>query len=83
MGEETTVDGPPEIEVAVTGTADLARIDVVRDGAFAYTTEPKARSAKFRFRDTKPVTAESYYYVRVIQTDKNMAWASPIWVKSR
>ncbi len=83
MGEETTVTGAPEIEVAVTGTADLARIDVVRDGVFAYTTEPKARTAKFRFRDTKPLTGESYYYVRVIQTDKNMAWASPIWVKGR
>ena len=26
---------------------------------------------------------DCYYYVRVIQADKNMAWASPIWVKSR
>ena len=23
---------------------------------------------------------EHYYYVRVIQEDNNMAWASPIWV---
>jgi hypothetical protein len=83
MGEETTVDGQPEVEVAVTGTAGIARVDVIRDGAFAYTTEPKSHSAKFRFRDTKPVSGESYYYVRVIQEDKNMAWASPIWVKRR
>lgn len=81
MGEETTSAGEPELSVAVTGTAELARIDVVKNGAFAYTIEPRARSSKFQFRDKNFDGKESYYYVRVMQRDKQMAWSSPIWVK--
>jgi hypothetical protein len=35
-------------------------------------------AARFAYRGE-----DSYYYIRVIQTDKNMAWASPIWVKKK
>jgi hypothetical protein len=81
MGEETTVAGEPELRVAVEGTAAVARIDVIKNGSFAYTSQPNTRSVKFTFRDKQFDGKESYYYVRVIQADKNMAWASPIWVK--
>lgn len=81
MGEEVTIAGTPEINVAVTGTAPLARIDIIKNGTFAYTVEPKTREAKFQFRDQNFDGKESHYYVRVIQQDKQMAWASPIWVK--
>ena len=81
MGQETTAANAPELKVAVEGTADLARIDIIKDGTFVYTTEPRSRRAAFTFRDEKYSGSESYYYVRVIQSDKNMAWASPIWVR--
>lgn len=81
MGDEIKLSSPPVVEVAVEGTADLARVDVIRNGAFAYTVEPKSRKASFTFRDNQPEAGSSYYYVRVIQTDKQMAWASPIWVE--
>ena len=81
MGQETTVAGTPELKVAVEGTGDLARIEIIKDGTFVYATEPKARRATFTFRDEKYAGGESYYYVRIIQSDKNMAWASPIWVR--
>ncbi|MBI3682306.1 MAG: hypothetical protein HY235_18155 [Acidobacteria bacterium] len=79
--DHTTVQGAPELNVAVTGTAEIARVDVIKNGAFAYNVEPKSRSAKFVFRDQGFEGKESYYYVRVIQTDQQMAWSSPIWVK--
>jgi hypothetical protein len=31
--------------------------------------------------DTNPGKGESWYYVRVIQQDRQLAWSSPIWVK--
>jgi len=46
-------------------------------------TNPGIRSARFDFRDDAYRGEDSYYYVRVIQADKNMAWASPIWVRRR
>ena len=32
------------------------------------------------FKDPEPVTGMNRYYLRVEQTDGNMAWASPVWV---
>jgi hypothetical protein len=81
MGQEITVAGVPEFRVAVEGTAPLARVDIVKNGTFVYTAEPKTPKTVFTFRDQQFDGRESYYYVRVIQTDKNMAWASPVWVK--
>jgi hypothetical protein len=31
--------------------------------------------------DNQPPAGESYYYVRVIQVDDQMAWSSPIWIQ--
>jgi hypothetical protein len=80
MGEETKVQTAPELTVAVTGTAPIARIDIVRNGGFAYTAQPNSATAQFTFRDPQFDGKQTYYYVRVMQADKNMAWSSPIWV---
>jgi hypothetical protein len=34
----------------------------------------------FTFVDNQAAPGESYYYVRVIQVDDQMAWSSPIWI---
>ena len=81
MGEEVVVPGVPEFQVNVEGTAPIARIDIIKNGKFVYTSTPNTRTARFTYRDQNFGGDESYYYVRVIQTDKNMAWASPIWVR--
>lgn len=77
MGEETRVEGIPELTVAVVGTAPIDRIEIVRNGQFIHST----KNAQFTYRDEGYKGEESYYYVRVIQTDRNMAWASPIFVR--
>jgi hypothetical protein len=84
MGEDVTVDTVPEFDVKAEGTAPIERVDVIKDGTFVYAATPNNRTVKFRFRDQNFTGAqESYYYVRVIQSDKNMAWASPIWVRRK
>jgi len=83
-GEEASaVAGTPELAVAVEGTGPIAQIDVIKNSKIVYTANPGARSTRFTFRDDAYRGEDSYYYVRVIQADKNMAWASPIWVKGR
>jgi hypothetical protein len=83
MGQETTVSGKPELTVTVEGTAPIAQIDVIKNGKFVYATKPGVVKAHFTFRDEQWGGEDSFYYVRVIQTDKNMAWASPIWVRRK
>jgi hypothetical protein len=83
MGEEAVTSGIPELVVSVEGTGPIARIDVIKNSKIVYSISPQARKAHFTFRDDAYRGGDSYYYVRVIQVDKNMAWASPIWVKNQ
>jgi hypothetical protein len=40
----------------------------------------QSNAVKFSYRDIEPPEGENYYYVRVQQTDGQLAWSSPIWV---
>jgi hypothetical protein len=68
------------MHVKVLGTSVIASVEMVKDGKFIYKTEPHATTAEFDFRDTAAVAGRSWYYVRVIQQDRNLAWSSPIWI---
>jgi hypothetical protein len=83
MGEEIESAGTPELAVVVEGTGPIAQIDVIKNSKIVYTVSPGVRSAHFTFRDDAYRGEDSYYYIRVIQADKNMAWASPIWVMKK
>jgi hypothetical protein len=83
MGEKVAraSAGPVTVEVDVTCPQDIKRIDICRSNEFIYTQEPGGKTARFSFQDTDPLAAPSYYYVRVIQTDDEIAWSSPVWVQ--
>ncbi len=38
------------------------------------------REAKLEWTDPKPLQGESFYYIRLIQEDDEMAWSSPFWI---
>src|SRR6185437_13549907 len=85
MGDEVHT-GKPSLDVIVLGTSPLDRIDVLRDGEVMHTHRPEKESAEARFHWDDPAPKKgdkaSYYYVRVLQKDGQMAWASPIWVQA-
>jgi len=74
--------------VDVHGTGKIEEVVIVRDGAIIHTVNPDAKDAQFDYVD-EAFGGNSYYYVRVIQTDKDEhgncshAWSSPIWVKKK
>jgi hypothetical protein len=84
MGDEVRT-GQPRLDVVVLGTGSLDRIEVLRNGEVAYTLRPErdTEEGRFSWNDSAPRKGEkpSYYYVRVIQKDGQMAWTSPIWVR--
>jgi hypothetical protein len=81
MGEEVTVDAPPKLEAVVLGTAELDRVDIVRNGKFAYTADPDGRTARFEFVDVALQPGQQAYYIlRCVQANNELAWSSPIWV---
>ena len=62
------------------GTGAIKQIDLIKNQKFVYTTRPGTKEASFEFTDQELVRGESWYYVRVLQEDGQLAWSSPIWV---
>jgi hypothetical protein len=83
MGDEVRTP-QPRLSVLVLGTGPLDRVDVIRNGAVVHTERAgqNPEEARFQWEDKSPLKSAkpSYYYVRVLQKDGQMAWASPIWV---
>lgn len=84
MGEGFTVSEPPVISVKLIGAAPLAKVHIIKDGKYVYTTEPNAREVSFSWRDEAAVRGQtSYYYVRGEQSDGELVWVSPMWITWR
>lgn len=82
MGDEFRSDGPVKLQVRIEGTRPIARVDIIKDFRYAYSTEPKSQRVSFQWTDdeTGRPAGLSWYYVRAIQDDGQVAWASPLWV---
>jgi hypothetical protein len=80
MGEAFSTGQTPVLRVRIHGTGPIARVEVIKNQQFVYTARPGAALADFEYRDEGARPGESYYYVRVEQTDGQLAWSSPIWV---
>jgi hypothetical protein len=82
MGDDFQSASAPVLVVGVTGTNAIKQVDIVRDKSFIYTTRPQTKSIRFSFTDTGKGAGQSWYYVRVLQEDGQLAWSSPIWIRN-
>jgi len=84
MGEEFSVSEPPEISVKLWGTANFAKVHIIKDNQYVYTAEPGARTVDFVWKDPAATRGKtSYYYVRGEQADGEIVWVSPMWITYR
>lgn len=82
MGDEFRAEGPVTLKVFAHGTGPIARVDIIKDFRYAYTTEPKSEQVSFTWTDDeRPTLPVSWYYVRVLQENGELAWGSPVWVR--
>ncbi|MGH9719276.1 MAG: hypothetical protein ACRD8O_03630 [Bryobacteraceae bacterium] len=81
QGDIVAAPGEFKLWVKAIGTAPIRQIDVIKNNSFLHMRNPMTSEATFTFVDNQPSAGESYYYVRVIQVDDQIAWSSPIWVK--
>lgn len=81
MGDVIPSAAPVEFSIRSTGTGAIKQVDLIRNRAFVYTSRPGTKQTSFEFSDKTPVPGESWYYVRILQEDGQMAWSSPIWVR--
>ena len=86
MGDEFNADGPVKLKVFVRGTGTRCPSGY-HQGLQVSSTRPSPRMSRSSFEWTDDEQGRpaglSWYYVRAIQTDGELAWASPIWVHTR
>jgi Protein of unknown function (DUF3604) len=80
MGEEFKSAADPEFQVEVRGTAPIERLELIGNGRILLARRPGAGSDRFSYRDRSAAPGNRYYYVRIVQANRHLAWSSPIWV---
>lgn len=82
MGDEFTTTETPSFNVRLIGTKPFAEIVIIKDDEVVHTTKSDGEEAEFAWTDPRPEAGRtSYYYVRGKQTDDELVWASPMWIK--
>jgi hypothetical protein len=85
---------PIKLSVAISGTNIIDKIEIIQNGQVIYNHSNwkefgKDNGCTFNVPLNKDFSSECanhlanfsrYYYVRVTQVDKHMAWSSPIWI---
>jgi hypothetical protein len=98
MGSELSTEHKPGLLVNrhisgyVAGTANLTKIEIIRNGEVIHTIKPEGYTCDYTYDDMvslssvvlkakgKDVPSFVYYYLRVFQEDGHIGWSSPIWV---
>lgn len=84
MGEEFEADGPPVVSVDVSSPVELKWIVLVRNNEDLYRYGGEGFRSRFTYTDEAvPEGRTSWYYLRIVLEDGNMAWTSPIWVRPK
>jgi hypothetical protein len=82
MGDEFDTAEPPTLKIMAQASLPLAKVDVIRDNKYVFTSQPGETEIELDYTDSDAQPNEPhYYYVRVQQQDGNLAWASPMWIK--
>src|SRR5262249_16368777 len=80
MGDELKTSAAPELQIAVTGPREIASIDILKDSEVVEPIKPGKAEYRGKWTDPKPTAGVHYYYVRVQQSDGELAWSSPLWI---
>jgi hypothetical protein len=81
------------LSVEFHGTAPVLRLDIIRGNVVVHSMPGGgAMDLSMTWDDTEPINKTwlpaarscnhpfTFYYVRVVQTDGEIAWASPVWI---
>lgn len=81
MGDDFTASAPLNVRVKAHGTGMIDTVHLIRDGAYVYKVAPGKQDVSFEYGDSAARIGEHWYYVRVEQSNGELAWSSPIWVR--
>jgi hypothetical protein len=80
-GDEFSTSSLPTLQIKLQGTSKFAKLVIVRNGKYVYSTAPDNPNVQLTWRDNQPEKGKnSYYYVRGEQDDGQIVWVSPFWI---
>lgn len=75
--------GRRSLDVSISTEVPIDRIEIFRDGQRADLVQSGRRREAFQWLDPHPSSAPlSSYFVKVVRTDHEAAWTSPIWIRN-
>jgi len=80
MGDEFSLDRPLPLRVKARGTRPIVKVDIIKDNKVVYSTKPGRQDVSLEFTDTGSVAGRHFYYVRLQQDDRMIAWSSPMFI---
>jgi hypothetical protein len=80
MGEEFHTREKPALSLRATGTSKIAKLDLVRNAKYIFSSQPQQETVNVDFVDMQPDNDLNLYYFRLEQEDGEVAWSSPVWV---
>ena len=88
MGEQWDSAEAPPISIYVRGSAPIRSVEIMgrfktlhADGSVEHPLNVNEYKLDWTDPEWSTLAGEQWYYVRIIQTDDEMAWTSPMWVK--
>jgi hypothetical protein len=81
MGESFRTKTALPIQVEVTGTAPISRVEMFVNGELKDSLTGTSRDVKWAYQPEAGLNGKHYFYVRVEQSDGNRAWSSPLWME--
>ena len=80
MGDEFALPETQPISIKARGTRKIASVWVIKDSQVIYSAAPGKQTVEMSFTDKDAVNGRHYFYVRLQQDDKMLAWSSPFFV---
>jgi hypothetical protein len=81
IGQTVKASGNRKIEMSVTAPAEIAKIQILKNGKLFAREFCDQKTESFTFIDDKAERQTDVYYARVYLKDREMAWVSPVWVE--
>ena len=81
MGDAVESRTAPRLEIRILGTAPIAQLNIIKNNTYVHQIKPGQPDVSLSYVDAAFGDGESYYYVRAQQTDGQLVWSSPIWVR--
>jgi len=81
MGESFRTPIVLPLSVYVSGSGEIARVEVIHNNKVVYGVQGTGTRMKFDWTDHDSTHGENYYYVCAEQKNGQLCWSSPIWVE--